>query len=72
VIIGYYLRDILFYIFGMNMAFLINIFEKFSENFFSKIETLGPKVFAAIIVIIIGSVIAYGTYKLTMFVFQKF
>lgn len=44
----------------------------FNERIVDKVETLGPKVLFAGILLIIGSLIAYGIFRLTMYIFKRF
>lgn len=56
----------------MSFDFLIDIFNQFTNEVFSKLELLGPKIIAAILIIIFGAAISYALYKLIMYVFWKF
>ena len=56
----------------MKYDFSLNIFHDFVQQNLNKIETLGPKVIAVVLIMVIGTVISYGIYKLTMYIFKKF
>ena len=56
----------------MNFDFVLNIFHTFVQDTLSKLEIMGPKVIAVVIIMAIGTLISYGIYKLTMYIFAKF
>ncbi len=56
----------------MSFDFIFSIFQDFMKEYFDKIEILGPKVIAVVCLMIIGTVISYAIYKLTMYIFKKF
>ncbi len=56
----------------MGIDFVYWIFERFIFSTMYYLDKLGPKIIAAIIVLTLGSVIAYITYRLTMIIFKKF
>lgn len=56
----------------MNFDFALKIFHTFTQDTLAKVEIMGPKVLAVIIIMVFGTLISYGIYKLTMYVFVKF
>ncbi|NDK10196.1 hypothetical protein GW846_05475 [Candidatus Gracilibacteria bacterium] len=56
----------------MSIEFIYNIFERFIFSTMYYLDKLGPKIIAAIIVLTLGGVIAYATYKITMLIFKNF
>ena len=56
----------------MTLEFFLSIFRQFSSEVLTKLEILGPKIIAAGIIIVAGAFIAYGIYKLIMYIFWKF
>lgn len=56
----------------MNVGFFIDIFENFTSTILEKLELLWPKVIAAILIIFVWWVIAYGIYRFTIYIFWKF
>ena len=48
-----------------------NSFGVIYENFITKAEILGPRIIGALIIIVIGSIIARLVYLFLMFIFKK-
>lgn len=56
----------------MDLSFITDVFRTFFKEFLHQAEMFGPKILAAIIIIILWIVISYGIYKLIMYTFWKF
>lgn len=56
----------------MNFDFVLKIFHTFTQDTLAKVELMGPKVLAVVVMMVFGTLISYGIYKLTMYVFAKF
>lgn len=56
----------------MGFNFVVNIFNNFVNDTMNTIEIMGPKVLAVVIMMVFGTIISYGVYKLTLYVFKKF
>lgn len=48
------------------------IIHNFNQKVLSNVETLGPKFIAAALLLIIGAIIAYGMYRIIMYIFKRF
>ncbi len=56
----------------MDFSFIIEIFKTFINELLYQMEVFWPKVIAATIIIVLGIIISYGIYRLTMYIFWKF
>jgi len=56
----------------MWIQFILNIFHEFVLNIYQKMEELWPSIIAAIIIIFVWTIISYGIYRFSMYVFKKF
>lgn len=73
----FYLEAIYSYYYFFIILFMFSYYfetyyQTYMENFFETSILFLPKIIAALSVFIIGFVIAYGTYKITMYIFDKF
>jgi hypothetical protein len=56
----------------MQLGFFMQMYNDFYETVMYKLETLWPKVIWSISIVLIGTIIAFGVYKLTMHIFKRF
>ena len=56
----------------MNIEFIFQALQGFSERILSQVEIFGPRIVSALAIIIIGAIVSYGIYKLIVYVFWKF
>lgn len=56
----------------MDFSFIYGIFKRLSTVILTNLETLWPKILAASIILIIGTIISYGIYRMTLYIFWKF
>jgi len=56
----------------MSIQFIIDIFHEFVVNVYGKAEELWPMIIAAWIILIIWTVMAYGIYRFSMYIFKRF
>ena len=56
----------------MWVQFILDIFHEFVLNIYQKMEELWPSIIAAIIIIFIWTIVSYGIYRFSMYIFKKF